>query len=97
MLVNKDKAFGLNKDTGDFILKNNKILRYQSGDEIFFYTGLQMLNRNNLKNFSVKKFSFNKIWDFLILNDNLYGKTMKSYWYHVGDIQGLKIASRLDT
>ena len=51
-----------------------------------------MLCLNVLKNYSFKKFSFNLIWDDLILQKSLYGDVMNSHWYHIGDIKGLKEA-----
>ena len=51
-----------------------------------------MIYLDILKNYSFKKFSFNFIWDDLILKQSLYGCVMNSHWYHVGDIKGLKEA-----
>ena len=48
-----------------------------------------------LDNFNKKKFSFNEVWDFLIDNKKLCGQIMQSNWYHVGDIQGLRIAQEI--
>lgn len=97
LLVKKDNIFGLNKSTGDFVLKNNIISRYKFGNKIFFYSGLQIINTRILGVFFKKKFSFNDIWDYLIDNNNLSGNIMKSNIYHVGDIQGLRIAKELDS
>ena len=95
LLVGKDNAYGLIKDKGDFILNNNKVLRYNKGDKFFFYSGLQILNTNIFKNFLYKKFSFNVVWNYLINKKQLNGKVMKSKWYHVGDIQSLEIIRQL--
>jgi len=59
LLSNKENSYGLDKMNGDFILKDNKIIRYLKGEEIIFYSGLQILNVNSIKNFSDKKFSIN--------------------------------------
>lgn len=97
LLVPKNNAKGLNKISGDFVLNKNLISRYKKGDDIFFYSGLQIIPANILLNFEYKKFSLNEIWDYLIKNQNLFGTTMSSNWFHVGDIQGLEIARKLDS
>jgi len=97
LLSKKENSFGIKKSTGDFIIKDHKILRFNAGDKIFYYSGLQMLHLNNLKDFYVKKFSFNEVWDQLIYQNLLFGKIMSSNWYHIGDLQGLNIARKLDS
>ena len=97
LLVNQENAYGLEKSKGDFMLKNGKVLRYNNGKEILFYTGLQILNINTIKNFSENKFSINLIWDILINQGKLYGEIMQSDWFHVGDLNGLNIARNLPT
>ena len=52
-----------------------------------------MLNLEILNRFEDKKFSFNKVWDFLIKNDSLHANIMYSNLYHVGDLNGLKTAN----
>lgn len=95
LLVNKKKSYGLNKNNGDFFLNDNKVMRYKKGEQVFFYTGLQILPTEIINNFSQKKFSLNYVWDFLINLEKLYGEEMDSNWYHVGDIQGLAIAKKI--
>ena len=95
LLSNKENSYGLDKMNGDFILKDNKIIRYSKGKEIIFYSGLQILNVNSIKNFSEKKFSINLIWDILINKGELCGELMKSKWFHVGDPTGLNIVKKL--
>ena len=95
LLSNKENSYGLDKMNGDFILKDNKIIRYSKGKEIIFYSGLQILNVNSIKNFSEKKFSINLIWDILINKGELCGELMKSKWFHVGDSIGLNIVRKL--
>ena len=97
LLSKKNKSFGLNKSTGDFIIKSGKVYRFNEGDEIIYYSGLQMLHTDHLKNFTNKKFSFNDVWDYLINKESLFGNIMDSDWYHVGDISGLNIAKKLDS
>jgi MurNAc alpha-1-phosphate uridylyltransferase len=97
LLSKKNKSFGLNKSTGDFIIKSDKVYRFNEGDEIIYYSGLQMLHVNHLKSFTNEKFSFNDVWDYLINQESLFGNIMDSDWYHVGDISGLNIAKKLDS
>tara|TARA_B110000263_G_scaffold187777_1_gene165455 strand:+ start:753 stop:1454 length:702 start_codon:yes stop_codon:yes gene_type:complete len=96
LLAEKKRSFGIFKSQGDFVLQKNKIVRFNKGDHIFFYSGLQMITADILKQFSQKSFSFNDVWDNLIVNENLCGQIMKSNWYHVGDIKGLTIVKKLD-
>lgn len=95
LLVYKKNAFGLSKKNGDFILEKNKVSRYRKGDEIIFYSGLQILNIDIFTQFSKNKFSFNVVWDSLIKQQKLCGQIMQSNLYHVGDIQGLNLAKEL--
>ena len=96
LLSKKNKSYGLSKSTGDFIIKSGKVYRFNEGDEIIYYSGLQMLHVNHLKSFTIEKFSFNNVWDYLINKESLFGNIMNSDWYHVGDIPGLNIAKKLD-
>ncbi|MDC0037168.1 nucleotidyltransferase family protein [Alphaproteobacteria bacterium] len=95
LLSNKKNSYGLDKMNGDFIINDNKIIRYSKGDEIIFYSGLQILNVKSIKNFSEKKFSINLIWDILINKGELCGELMKSKLFHVGDPKGLSIVKKL--
>ena len=96
LLSRKNKSYGLSKGVGDFIIKRNKIYRFNKGNEIIYYAGFQMLHKNHLEFFTNKKFSFNEVWNFLINSKSLYGNIMSSTWYHVGDSKGLELAKKLD-
>lgn len=96
LLVSKKNAFGLSKKNGDFVLNKNKVSRFKEGDEIIFFSGLQILNIDIFKKFSNDKFSFNVVWNYLIDKKILSGQIMQSNLYHVGDIQGLTIARKLE-
>ncbi|MDC0195144.1 hypothetical protein OAJ82_02650, partial [Alphaproteobacteria bacterium] len=78
------------------ILQKNIIRRYKDGDDILFYAGLQILNKNLFAKFNQKFFSVNRVWDYLIALNQLVGIQMTTDWYHIGDIQGLKIARQLE-
>lgn len=95
LLSKKNKSFGISKNKGDFIIKDSKVSRFSKGEEVIFYSGLQILHLENLKDFTNNKFSFNIVWDHFIKKNSLFGKIMTSDWYHVGDIQGLNIARKL--
>ena len=97
LLSKKNKSFGLNNNIGDFIIKSGKVFRSNKNDEIIYYSGFQILNSKIFKNFKQKKFSFNDVWDHSIKENALYGKIMKSDWYHVGGLEGLKEANKLRT
>jgi len=42
LLSKKENSFGIKKNEGDFVIKDNKILRFNEGKEILYYSGLQM-------------------------------------------------------
>ena len=96
LLSRKNKSYGLSKGVGDFIIKRNKIYRFNKGNEIIYYAGFQKNHKNHLEFFTNKKFSFNEVWNFLINSKSLYGNIMSSTWYHVGDSKGLELAKKLD-
>ena len=95
LLVKKRNAFGISNIKGDFNLNKNLISRFTAGNEVLYYSGLQMFNLDIFKKISKNQFSFNEVWDKLIINKKLFGQIMHSNWYHVGDIHGLTIAKNL--
>ena len=97
LLVEKENAYGMNNKKGDFFLKDGIVKRWQVNEKIFYYSGLQMISSNIFNDFISNKFSFNDVWDLQIKKNALYGNLMKSSWYHVGDLKGLKIAINSDT
>ena len=92
LLVEKEKAHGLINKVGDFSLNNNHVKRWELRDQILYYSGFQMISLNILNNFTMRKFSFNDVWDFQIKKNSLYGNLMFSNLYHIGDKSGLKAA-----
>ena len=56
-----------------------------------------MLQLDILNQYKPKNFSFNLIWDDLILKEILFGEIMSSDWYHVGDKQGLEEIRKIVT
>ena len=90
LLVNKENTLGLNKNIGDFILRKGYVKRWQPNKKILFYSGIQILSLKIFKNYVLKNFSFNLIWDDLILQNSLQGIVMNSQFYHIGDQKSLK-------
>ena len=98
LLSNQEKTTGIIKDKGDFTLKNKNLIRWETNDEIIFYSGLQKINPQVLNNFDEKKFSMNKVWDCLINKKQLSGTLMESKLLHIGDINTyIDISSDLST
>ena len=97
LLVRKNNAYGLKNSKGDFNIFKGKIIKFTKGNPILFYSGLQILNVDIFRSFNEKKFSFNDVWDYFIINHSLYGSVMNSDWFHVGDIHGLNIVKKLFT
>ena len=97
LLVPKKQAYGIYKNNGDFFIENNFVKRAKKYQKIYYYSGAQMISLNVLKNYSQSNFSFNIVWDELIDNKDIFADVMKSTWYHIGDINGLKEVENLLT
>ena len=69
--------------------------RFKKEDEVFYYTGLQIINLSVINKFNFDSFSFNIVWDYLIKKNLLCGNISKSKLFHVGDIHGLNIVKNL--
>ena len=90
LLLSKLKnSYGINKKVGDFKFYNKSLLRNNNISKGLIYSGAQIINKNIFNLLKQKTFSFNKIWDLLIENNQLSGIIMKSNWLHVGDKKGL--------
>ena len=97
LLVTKKNANGINNKYGDFSFQNNLIRRWQDNDKILYYSGLQMIFLDILKNINTDKFSFNAVWDYQIEKKSLHGNVMTSNLYHVGDFEGFNKAVKANT
>ena len=84
LLSEKINFSGLKSSSGDFRIINNKVSRWSKGDEIIFYSGLQIVSPNIFKN-TTNIFSMNTIWDNLIQQNNLLGELIESKITHLGD------------
>ena len=85
LFLSEEKDFlGLKSTKGDFIIKNNQISRWSVGDNLIFYSGLQIVSLNIFKN-TPSVFSMNVIWENLIKQKNLAAEIMCSKITHIGD------------
>jgi|TARA_B100000767_G_scaffold268822_1_gene289705 MurNAc alpha-1-phosphate uridylyltransferase len=84
LLVNKDYSFD-KKLKGDFNLFNNIIKKDTQNNLI--YTGCQIINKNLFKSYSVSNFSISKIWNELVVKDELYGYESLENFYHLTNLK----------
>ena len=84
LLVSKNLSYD-SSFNGDFNL-NNSIVSRDNNNELIF-TGLQILNQNVFSTIKDKIFSINKIWDYLIKENCLYGLESKQNFYHLNTIE----------
>ena len=89
LIVNKDKSFDTSFK-GDFNLENNFVTRKNQNNLKYIYTGLQIIKPEVFSNFSGKIFSMNKIWDKLIINNQLLGMESNINFFHVSTLNVYK-------
>ena len=87
LLVNKKLSFD-NMLEGDFDLKDNIIKK--SVEKNFIYTGCQILNKNLFNGYKVENFSVTKIWNKLLLKQQLNGFESKNKFYHLTNLEIFK-------
>ena len=85
LVVNKKESFDKSLK-GDFNLKNNLINRKDKKDLNFIYTGLQIIKPEVFDGLSEQVFSINKIWDKLILKNELYGMESNTDFFHASTL-----------
>ena len=68
--------------------KNNIVSKWIKGNKVFYYSGCQIISKN-VFNKKMKNFSINKIWDKLIIQQNLQGNLSNSDILHIGDKNSL--------
>ena len=93
LLVSKNLSYD-SSFNGDFNL-NNSIVSRDNNNELIF-TGLQILNQNVFSTIKDKIFSINKIWDYLIKENCLYGLESKQNFYHLNTIEMYNKITRLN-
>ena len=85
LMLSRNKNFhGLKKTTGDFSISNGSISSWQTGEDIFFYSGLQLISKKTFKNMETI-FQINNVWNNLINQNKLRGSIAKSNILHIGD------------
>ena len=85
LVVKKQKSFDKSLK-GDFNLKENLINREKKNDLDYIYTGIQIINPDVFSGLKVEAFSINKIWDFLIKKNILYGVESEVNFLHVSTL-----------
>ena len=88
LLVNKSMSFDKNFK-GDFNI-NDKGLISRDKSNLMVYTGAQIINRKIFKNFKIKSFSMNDIWDKLIKKNSLVGIESKQKFLHLNNSETYK-------
>ena len=83
LVTNKKNSFDKNLK-GDFNMKNSKLVR--ESQNLYIYTGLQILHKSIFNDVKSKKFSMNKIWDKEIKNFNLNGFESYQNFLHLTDL-----------
>ncbi len=81
------KSFDTNL-RGDFNLINN--LLKKDGDENFIYIGCQILSRNLFKKYNVYNFSISKVWNELLIKNQLNGFESSNRFYHLTNLDTFK-------
>ena len=84
LIVNKKLSFD-KKLKGDFSLM--KSLLKKKDNNIFIYTGCQILNRSLFKKYKVHNFSISKIWSELLKKDKLNGFESYNKFNHLTDLE----------
>tara|TARA_A100001035_G_scaffold222470_1_gene182842 strand:- start:1319 stop:2008 length:690 start_codon:yes stop_codon:yes gene_type:complete len=87
LLVNKKLSFDNNLE-GDFDLKDNMIKK--NVEKNFIYTGCQILNKSLFNEYKVENFSVAKIWNKLLLKQQLNGFESTNKFYHLTNLEIFK-------
>ncbi len=87
LLANKNLSFDENLQ-GDFELKNNLLTK--SDRKNFIYIGCQILNNKLFDNFKVENFSISKIWNELLIKNELNGFESLNKFYHLTNLEMFK-------
>ncbi len=87
LLVNKKLSFDNNLE-GDFDLKDNMIKK--NVEKNFIYTGCQILDKSLFNEYKVENFSVAKIWNKLLLKQQLNGFESTNKFYHLTNLEIFK-------
>ena len=87
LLVEKNKSFDSNLK-GDFNLIKSIIKK--NGDEDFIYIGCQILSKNLFKKYKISNFSISKVWNELLVRNELNGFESSNKFYHLTNLDIFK-------
>mgnify|MGYP001210250839 CR=1 FL=1 len=93
LVVNKEKSFDKNFK-GDFNLINDLISRKEKNNLKYIYTGMQIIHPTSFSGLIDKSFSINKIWDKLILKNELFGIQSKNDFFHISTLDVYNILKK---
>ena len=94
LLVKKELSLD-NSFKGDFNLNNSLVSKNENN--LYIYTGLQILKSENLDFFDKDIFSMNDVWTKLISENNLTGIESNQKFYHLNTSEIFKKISSLST
>jgi len=89
LLAKKEKSFD-QSFRGDFNLKNDVVNKKNKSDLKYIYTGLQIIKPEVFSSMNEKVFSMNKIWNKLILTNELSGFKSNVDFLHVSTLKVYK-------
>ena len=87
LVVKKELSFDQNLK-GDFELKKN--LLDKKGPKNFIFTGCQILNKNLFNEYKIENFSVAKIWNELLMKQQLNGFESTNKFYHLTNLEIFK-------
>ena len=85
LVVNKEKSFD-QSFKGDFNLKNNLIIKKDRDNLNYIYTGLQIIRPEVFFDINEKVFPMNRVWDKLIINNELYAIESNIDFLHISTL-----------
>ena len=85
LVVDKKKSFD-QSFKGDFNLKNNLIIKKDKDNLNYIYTGLQIIRPEVFFDINEKVFPMNRVWDKLIINNELYAIESNIDFFHVSTL-----------
>ena len=94
LLVKKELSLD-NSFEGDFNLNNNLVSKNQNN--LYIYTGLQIIESGHLDFFDKDIFSMNDVWTKLISENNLTGIESNQKFYHLNTLEMFEKISSLNT
>ena len=84
LLSSYRNIYGLKNEKGDFNIENGIISNWIEGNNMIYYSGLQIISKKIFEN-TIKTFPINDIWNHLIIDKNLKGELIQSKILHIGD------------